>query len=146
MVSIGDRISSLRKELNLNQKELADKVGLTEASLSRYENNLREPKAEIIARIAKVLGCSTDYLLGQTDIKEQIVSSKSDIYDYTKLYEYGIDYKTYKGFEDKILNKLIKENIIQEKEPISEEALDKIIKYGIDAAVEILKLKKERKK
>lgn len=64
MESLGDRIANLRKELDINQKELATKVGITEASLSRYENNLREPKSEIIVRLAKVLKTSTDYLLG----------------------------------------------------------------------------------
>lgn len=69
MQSIGDRILTIRKELNMSQKELADKAGITEATLSRYENNLREPKAEIIGKIAIVLGVSTDYLLGRTDIR-----------------------------------------------------------------------------
>ncbi|HBG7725485.1 TPA: helix-turn-helix transcriptional regulator, partial [Clostridioides difficile] len=55
MESLGDRIANLRKELDINQKELATKVGITEASLSRYENNLREPKSEIIVRLAKAL-------------------------------------------------------------------------------------------
>ena len=67
MESLGDRISNLRKELDINQKELATKVGITEASLSRYENNLREPKSEIIVRLAKALETSTDYLLGVND-------------------------------------------------------------------------------
>ncbi|HGH0498618.1 TPA: helix-turn-helix domain-containing protein [Clostridioides difficile] len=67
MESLGDRIVNLRKELDINQKELATKVGITEASLSRYENNLREPKSEIIVRLAKALETSTDYLLGVND-------------------------------------------------------------------------------
>ncbi|MDL0209520.1 helix-turn-helix transcriptional regulator, partial [Clostridioides difficile] len=67
MESLGDRIANLRKELDINQKELATKVGITEASLSRYENNLREPKSEIIVRLAKALETSTDYLLGVND-------------------------------------------------------------------------------
>lgn len=67
MESLGDRIANLRKELDINQKELATKVGITEASLSRYENNLREPKGEIIVRLAKALETSTDYLLGVND-------------------------------------------------------------------------------
>ena len=67
MESLGDRIANLRKELDINQKELATKVGINEDSLSRYENNLREPKSEIIVRLAKALETSTDYLLGVND-------------------------------------------------------------------------------
>ncbi|HBF7091296.1 TPA: helix-turn-helix transcriptional regulator [Clostridioides difficile] len=75
MESLGDRIANLRKELDINQKELATKVGITEASLSRYENNLREPKSEIIVRLAKALKTSTDYLLG---VNENTKISKED--------------------------------------------------------------------
>ncbi len=132
VVNIGDRILSLRKELNLSQKELAEKIGITEASLSRYENNLREPRAEIIARMSKFFGCSSDYLLGQTDIKNQVLPPKDDI-----------KYKNYKEIQDKILDKLVEEGIIEENDHISEEALNKIIKYGIEAAIEILKLQKQ---
>lgn len=138
MASIGDRILNLRKELNLNQKELAEKVGITEASLSRYENNLREPKAEIIIRLSNALNCSTDYLLGKTNIRNETILPNE------KLYKKSIEYRNFKEIENRILKKLIDENIMEEKEPLSQEALDKIIKYGIDAAVEILKLKKDK--
>ena len=67
MESLGKRISNIRKELNLNQKELAEKCGITEATLSRYENDLREPKSEAIVKIANALNVTTDYLLGRTD-------------------------------------------------------------------------------
>lgn len=138
MSSIGDRILDLRKELNLSQKELAENVGITEASLSRYENNLREPRAEIIIRLADALNCSTDYLLGKTDVKDNIPLPNG------KLYKDSIEYRNFKEIENRVLKSLIDENIIEEKEPLSQEALDKIIKYGIDAAVEILKLKKDK--
>ena len=138
MASIGDRIVNLRKELNLSQKELAEKVGITEASLSRYENDLREPKAEIITRLSNALNCSTDYLLGKTDFKGETTLPND------KLYKDSIEYRNFKEIENRVLKRLIDENIIEEKEPLSQEALDKIIKYGIDAAVEILKLKKDK--
>jgi transcriptional regulator with XRE-family HTH domain len=138
VASIGDRILNLRKELNLSQKELAEKVGITEASLSRYENDLREPKAEIITRLSNALNCSTDYLLGKTDIKDETALPNG------KLYKDSIEYRNFKEIENRVLEKLIDENIIKEKEPLSQEALDKVIKYGIDAAVEILKLKKDK--
>lgn len=67
MERIGNRITKARKKLNLNQKELADKCGITEATLSRYENGLREPKSEIVVKMADVLNVTTDYLLGRND-------------------------------------------------------------------------------
>ncbi|MDF2545795.1 MAG: transcriptional regulator [Anaerosolibacter sp.] len=77
MESIGNRILKLRKELNMTQKELADKAGTTEATLSRYESDLREPKADIIVKIAAALGTSTDYLLGRTNYRDQNFEKES---------------------------------------------------------------------
>ncbi len=64
MESIGHRILRLREEKEMKQKELADLAGITEASLSRYENNKRTPNGEVISRIATALEVTTDYLLG----------------------------------------------------------------------------------
>ncbi|MCT4597836.1 MAG: helix-turn-helix transcriptional regulator [Vallitalea sp.] len=65
--SIGNRILKIRKKKNLTQKELAHKVHVTEATISRYENNLREPKGEIINKLAIALNTTTDYLLGRSN-------------------------------------------------------------------------------
>lgn len=70
MKTIGEKIQILREELNLNQRELADLVGITEATLSRYENNKREPKGLILAKLAKTLNVSNDYLLDETLTKK----------------------------------------------------------------------------
>lgn len=61
--SIGDRILRLRNAKDMKQKELADKVGITEATLSRYENNLRSPKGDIAYKIADALDVTSDYLI-----------------------------------------------------------------------------------
>lgn len=60
----------LREEKNMKQKELAELTGITEATLSRYENDKREPKGEIVSRIAKALDVTTDFLLND-DITDQ---------------------------------------------------------------------------
>ena len=62
METIAQRISRARRYLNLNQKELAKRANITEASLSRYENGLREPKSAVLSRLADALEVSTDYL------------------------------------------------------------------------------------
>ncbi len=63
METIGERIKRLRERKNLTQKELAEKVDITEASLSRYENNLRVPRAQILSRLAVALDTTSDYIL-----------------------------------------------------------------------------------
>lgn len=64
-MTIGDKILYLRQKLDMKQKELADKVGITEATLSRYENGKRNPRGDIAAKLAKALGVTTDYLLNE---------------------------------------------------------------------------------
>ena len=68
--TIGYRISKARRYMNMNQKELALKANIPEGSLSRYENDIREPKAQALVQIADALKVSTDYLLGLTDEME----------------------------------------------------------------------------
>ena len=68
MKTLGERIVFLREEHNISQKELAITVQITAATLSRYENNISEPNADIICRLANALNTSTDFLLGLCDV------------------------------------------------------------------------------
>ena len=68
MKTLGERIVFLREEHNISQKELAITVQITAATLSRYENNLSEPNAAILCRLATALNTSTDFLLGLCDV------------------------------------------------------------------------------
>ena len=68
MERIGERIAALMKDEKLSQKELAIMAGVTEAALSRYINNERQPKVEILANIATALNTTSDFLInGQTE-------------------------------------------------------------------------------
>ena len=61
---IGERIAGLLREQGKTQRELAEQVGTTEVSMSRYIKGDRVPKGPILANIAKALHTTTDYLLG----------------------------------------------------------------------------------
>lgn len=63
MNDFGEKVVMLLKKNNMVQKELAGRVGITEASLSRYISGNRTPKGTVIANIANVLHTTTDYLL-----------------------------------------------------------------------------------
>jgi transcriptional regulator with XRE-family HTH domain len=65
MNTLGDKISELLKESGMTQRELASKIGSTEMTVSRYVRNERQPKAEILSKIAEALNTTTDYLLGR---------------------------------------------------------------------------------
>ncbi|MCR4594168.1 MAG: helix-turn-helix domain-containing protein [Clostridiales bacterium] len=70
MEKIGDRIARLLKESGYTQKELAQMCGVTEAAMSRYLKNEREPKIEVVANMATALNTTTDYLIEGKESKE----------------------------------------------------------------------------
>ena len=62
--AFGERLVATREEAGLSQRELADKLGITQRALSWWE---REPVAlrpEQMAQLAVALGVSADLLLG----------------------------------------------------------------------------------
>src|SRR4051812_37047705 len=60
----GDRLRKIRDKRGLSQRELARLCNIGEAQIYRYENSKGEPSADYLARIARQLEVSTDYLLG----------------------------------------------------------------------------------
>ena len=56
-------LKQLRKEKNLTQEELADKVGIGQTFISKIERGHFEPSIPTLRRIAKVLGVSPAELL-----------------------------------------------------------------------------------
>lgn len=64
---IGSKIRHRRKSLNLTQAQLADKVGLTESSISRYESGkISTMPTSTINKICSVLNIKPSELLGLT--------------------------------------------------------------------------------
>ncbi len=67
---IGAKIKQKRKSLNLTQLELADKVGLTESSISRYESGkIATMPTSTVNKICTVLNIEPAELLGITPEK-----------------------------------------------------------------------------
>ena len=54
MFEIGDKIISLRKNNNITQDELAEKIGISKQALFNYENDKRQIPIDTLSRIAKV--------------------------------------------------------------------------------------------
>lgn len=65
------RVRERMHNLDINQNELADKIGVTPASISRYLRGSRTPKVDVIVKMSKVLGCSTDHLINFGYVKLQ---------------------------------------------------------------------------
>ena len=62
--AIGERITTLRKARGITQVELAEKLGISQALISKYERGELLLHAELLAQFATVLRASADELLG----------------------------------------------------------------------------------
>ena len=60
---LGPRIAALRRQAGLSQAELAAKLQVSPSAMGMYEQGRREPPAEVLVALARVLGVSTDFLL-----------------------------------------------------------------------------------
>ena len=67
---IGNRIKGLLEQEKISQQELANKIGMSAASIGRYITGSRVPKANVIEKIAVALGVTTDFILGRESIKK----------------------------------------------------------------------------
>lgn len=62
-MSLGRRIVHLRKQKNWNQRELAEKLGVSQRQLVKWELNQVEPRPSSIATLAEVLGTTPEELV-----------------------------------------------------------------------------------
>lgn len=67
---LSKRLKQLRIENNMYQKDVAQKIGITESGYGYYEQGKRIPDSIMLNKIAFLYKVSTDYLLGNTDIKK----------------------------------------------------------------------------
>ncbi len=63
----GQRIRELRIEKGLTQTQLAEQLGLTQKSVSKYELEQLDLSTELVVKISRFFEVSADYLLGMSD-------------------------------------------------------------------------------
>ena len=64
---IGDTIKKRRKELELTQAQLAERMDVSFQAVSKWENNTSIPDATLLPKLARVLGISLDELMEGTE-------------------------------------------------------------------------------
>ena len=65
----GERLKTLRKDINLSQADLGKILDLSCTAISQYESETRFPDCETLVKIGKFFDVSLDYLFGQIDMK-----------------------------------------------------------------------------
>lgn len=64
-----ERLKEIRQKLNLNQTECANKVGVSQAAIARWESGVHIPNIVSLKNIAVALGVTSDFLIGLDDFE-----------------------------------------------------------------------------
>ena len=75
MIPFGQILQRLRNEKRWSQSKLAEKLGLSASQVANYEMGRRLPSLQILIDMARILGVSTDYLLGVENETKQILDA-----------------------------------------------------------------------
>lgn len=67
MATFASRLAQLRREANLSQHQLANKLMISYGSIGNYESGTRFPRYEDLEAIADFFNVELDYLCGRTD-------------------------------------------------------------------------------
>lgn len=83
-MTFGERLKLLRKELNISQEDLGNKIGVARTSVANYETNRNFPTSEVLEKLSDVFNCSIDYLLCKSNIRRSL-NNNDDILDLAKV-------------------------------------------------------------
>lgn len=72
-MTLGEKIAKQRKDLNYTQEQLADILGVSRQSVSKWEPDMAYPETDKLIQLGKLFDCSMDYLLREE------VTEKGDV-------------------------------------------------------------------
>ena len=64
-----ERVRNLREDKDLTQREVAQRLGMSQTGYSKYETGKNDIPTDILNKLADFYGTSVDYLLGRTNTK-----------------------------------------------------------------------------
>lgn len=77
-IKIGKYIAGLRKKNGWTQQQLADKIGVTNKTISRWENGNYMPDIEMLQILSRIFDVSIHELLAGEPIEDQTFRKKAD--------------------------------------------------------------------
>ena len=63
MVDFSQKLRMLRESRHLTQLQVANRVGVTKATISAYETATKAPSIEMLIRLSRLFGVTVDYLV-----------------------------------------------------------------------------------
>jgi transcriptional regulator with XRE-family HTH domain len=150
MEVLAKRLKWLRERERLSQKEVATKIGMTVSGYQKIEYGERDPKLDVLIKLAELYGESTDFLLGVNDkdrvlneLSKEIIAAKAilekmkreeSINLFKEFFKTNVDEmkSQYKHLNNKISNKIPRDIINSfEYRKIYLDNLDEYIKYEL---------------
>ena len=68
-MEFSERLKKLRKQAQLTQVDVAEKLGISQPAYASWERGVKKPTQENLVKIAQVLNVSVDYLVGNSEEK-----------------------------------------------------------------------------
>lgn len=78
-MSLGKKISDLRKLNRLTQQDLATAAGVSQSQINKIERNVSSPSTEVLQKIAKALNTYTSELLGENSSSNEFIKENIDL-------------------------------------------------------------------
>ncbi|WP_075565928.1 helix-turn-helix domain-containing protein [Streptococcus timonensis] len=66
-MEFSERLKKLRKQAQLTQVDVAEKLGISQPAYASWERGVKKPTQENLVKIAQVLNVSVDYLVGNSE-------------------------------------------------------------------------------
>lgn len=106
MNNIGKKIRDIRTAKGMTQKEVADKCGMADSAIRKYESGRQEPKLSTLEKIASALNIGVSDLLGKSEIIHESAKTVNEAFSV---------YDKYRGLLDEVLSSgKLPENYVDE--------------------------------
>ena len=79
MATLADGLKEIRKECNLQQKDIAEELGGADNTISRWERGENSPDDQVIIYLVKLLVVTYVYLIGATDVPAEPKMKPGDL-------------------------------------------------------------------
>ena len=106
----GTRLKELRLEKGMTQTELGKVFDFSKSGIYNWENRTREPKQEILKQMSDYFDVNIDYLIGITDIRNNVILKTET-----------------ESFTVKLVQELLSNKIISDPDNISQNIIDMVI-------------------
>lgn len=81
-MNLGESIKRIRKEKGITQKQLGEKLGISQAAIGQFESNKANPKIETIQKIADALNVTVNEIIPNSDDKYMKIGLEYSATDY----------------------------------------------------------------